>query len=81
MVPKRSLAAHHHEVGLAKEVSRKWAQVVRSIIPMQIMLIPRAECEKVVLWYQANSYLCHMRNVRSGFMILIHIMFAPQTEC
>ena len=45
------------------------------------MLVPRAECEKVVLWYQANSYLCRMRNVRSGFMLLIHIMFAPRTEC
>ena len=68
LIPKRKgWALPHHKVGLAEEVSRKWAQVVWPIIPRQIILIPRTECEKVALWYQAISYLCRMRNVRSLF--------------
>ena len=55
LIPKRKgWALPHHKVGLAEEVSRKWAQVVWPIIPRQIMLIPRAECKKVVLWYQSQ---------------------------
>src|ERR1700738_2860161 len=63
MVPKISLAAHHHEVGLAKEVSRKWAQVVRPIIPRQIILVPRIVCWEVGLSYQGNSCSCRGRSV------------------